>query len=99
MSDTDPTQGVYGKYIIQKADGTDVDSQACYFVLRLDKDPAARVAMRAYAAHETVHEKLATGINEALDRLDVGYCNCRGISECPHDFFGDPVWRHGGSHE
>ncbi|MEH2070023.1 MAG: hypothetical protein V7K47_17990 [Nostoc sp.] len=39
---------LFGKYIIQKADGTPVDPNAQYFVLRPDTDKAARVAIRAY---------------------------------------------------
>lgn len=41
-----------GKYLITKADGSEVAPEADYFVLRLDKDPAARTAALAYA--ETV---------------------------------------------
>ena len=37
------------KYIITKADWTPVSSEADYFVLRLDTDPHARRAARAYA--------------------------------------------------
>ncbi|MEH1780398.1 MAG: hypothetical protein V7L26_15035 [Nostoc sp.] len=40
--------GLFGKYIIQKADGTSIDPSAQYFVLRPDTDIAARVAIRAY---------------------------------------------------
>jgi hypothetical protein len=43
--------GLYGKYNIEKADGTPVDPAADYFVLRLDSDPAARAAALAYADH------------------------------------------------
>ncbi|PHJ69155.1 hypothetical protein VF14_03190 [Nostoc linckia z18] len=39
---------LFGKYIIQKADGTPIDPNAQYFVLRPDTDKAARVAIRAY---------------------------------------------------
>ena len=39
----------HSKYIIQKTDGTTVDPEAWYFVLRVDKDPHARVAAIAYA--------------------------------------------------
>ena len=38
------------KYVIAKADGSRIDPKAVYFVLRLDKDPNARVAAAAYAA-------------------------------------------------
>ncbi|MFN6475284.1 hypothetical protein [Nostoc sp. DedQUE07] len=40
--------GLFGKYIIQKADGIPIDPNAQYFVLRPDTDRAARVAIRAY---------------------------------------------------
>jgi len=38
-----------GKYIVEKSDGSAVDPNAMYFVLRIDTDPHARVALRAYA--------------------------------------------------
>lgn len=37
------------KYVIQKVDGSTVDPNADYFVLRLDKDPHARLALLNYA--------------------------------------------------
>ena len=42
-------QGLYNKYTITKTDGTPVDPNAQYFVLRIDTDPAARVALIHYA--------------------------------------------------
>lgn len=44
-------KGLYQKYIINKADGGDVDPDAIYFVLRLDTDEAARKAALLYAVH------------------------------------------------
>ena len=41
---------LYNKYIIKKSDGSDVDPNAMYFVLRLDSDAHARTALMAYAA-------------------------------------------------
>ena len=41
--------GLYRKYEIRKADGTPVDPDAKYFVLRYDKDRHARIAMASYA--------------------------------------------------
>ena len=41
---------LYPKYRIEKTNGKLIDPTAQYFVLRLDTDPAARVAMLAYAA-------------------------------------------------
>jgi len=51
MADHDYLDGGWkkGKYIITHADGSAVDPRAIYFVLRLDEDPCAREAMRAYA--------------------------------------------------
>lgn len=40
---------LYNKYTITKTDGTPVDPNAQYFVLRIDTDPAAREALLAYA--------------------------------------------------
>jgi hypothetical protein len=40
---------LYQKYHVEKADGTPCDPNAQYFVLRIDKDPHARVAVQAYA--------------------------------------------------
>ena len=42
---------LYNKYIVEKADGTPVDPEAQYFVLRIDTDPAARHAVLQYAAY------------------------------------------------
>ena len=41
-------KGLFDKYKISKTDGTPSDSQALYFVLRLDTDPIAREAAWAY---------------------------------------------------
>ena len=38
-------QGLYDKYIITKTDGSPVDPHAQYFVLRIDTDPCARLAL------------------------------------------------------
>lgn len=46
---SDAQRGWYLKYIISKADGSPMEPKADYFVLRLDKDPAARKAALAYA--------------------------------------------------
>lgn len=44
-------RGLYGKYIINKSDGSPIDKEAKYFVLRLDTDEAARIALQEYARH------------------------------------------------
>jgi hypothetical protein len=40
---------LYNKYVIQKYGGEPVDPEAQYFVLRIDTDHHARVALAAYA--------------------------------------------------
>ena len=40
---------LFNKYKVSKTDGTPVDPEAQYFVLRLDTDKHARVAIEAYA--------------------------------------------------
>ena len=40
---------LYDKYQITKSDGTPTDPSAVYFVLRLDTDKHARIALRSYA--------------------------------------------------
>lgn len=96
--------GIRMKYKVQKADDTPVDPEACYFVLRLDKDPAARSAMRTYAEH-CDNTELAEDITRCLDWLDAPPpCICGGGRDagihCPfhdgHGVRGHPVWRHGG---
>lgn len=44
-----PTVGLFSKYTVTKTDGSPVDPNAKYFVLRLDKDPAAIEALLTYA--------------------------------------------------
>lgn len=44
----DEPKGLYGKYRIEKADGSEVDPRAVYFTLRLDTDKHARAAIQAY---------------------------------------------------
>lgn len=43
------TGGVANKYNITKRNGHPIDPEARYFVLRVDKDPNARLALFAYA--------------------------------------------------
>lgn len=66
-------EGLYGKYKITKADGSEVDPEADYFVLRLDKDPAARAAIFKYASY-TENQELAEDLLKRVDKymhLDV----------------------------
>lgn len=88
------SQRLFGKYIIQKSDGTPVDRHAAYFVLRLDADPAARHAMRAYArAIKKESPDLAADIARWLWDFAPGPdCGCREAC-CGHfgTEFGDNV--------
>lgn len=52
-------EGLYGKYIISKADGSPVDQGADYFVLRLDKDPIARRAALEYSYYQAGNGNIA----------------------------------------
>ena len=68
----DDEPGLYAKYNVFKVkDGTSVYN--C-FVLRPDKDPAARVALRAYA-EETENEALRKDLCEWLEGLNGGSGN------------------------
>ena len=53
----DKKKGLYQKYHITKTDGTKVDPLAEYFVLRIDTDYHARVALKAYAISITISTK------------------------------------------
>lgn len=60
-------KGLHKKYIIQKTDGTPIDSKADYFVLRLDTDSAAREAMLKYAdAIRSDNKQLAEDIENKV---------------------------------
>lgn len=58
-------RGLYPKYAIAKSDGSPIDPNAQYFVLRLDTDPAARISALAYAhAIEETMPELASDIRD-----------------------------------
>lgn len=62
-------RGLYGKYTIGKVDGSPVDPQADYFVLRLDTDTNARVAALTYAdACEEENPELAVDLRARVKR-------------------------------
>ena len=42
---------LYNKYVVTKSDGSPVDPEAQYFVLRIDTDVAARHAVLQYASY------------------------------------------------
>lgn len=61
--------GLTGKYIIRKADGSEVDPDAAYFVLRLDTDPLARSAALHYAKLvESTNPELASDLTKRCQR-------------------------------
>ena len=63
-------KGLYGKYIIQKADGEPVDPKAVYFTMRLDTDGHAREAVRAYIRScREEQPELAGDLEELLGKL------------------------------
>ena len=61
--------GLYNKYIINKSDGTDIDINADYFVLRLDKDIRARKALRVFA--ESIKKENPVFSNDINVKLDM----------------------------
>jgi len=66
--------GLKEKYIIKKSNGKALDFDADYFVLRIDKDPHARVALQAYA--ESIKEdnpEFYTDLKEKLKEYDHTY--------------------------
>lgn len=62
--------GLHSKYIVQKVDGSPIDVNAFYFVLRLDTDICARCAMREYA-HCTADAKLAEDLLVVLKYFEM----------------------------
>lgn len=68
-------RGLYGKYRIEKADGSPVDPRAVYFTMRLDTDRHARAAIRAYIESCQEDEPdLARDLERVLGKIegDVG---------------------------
>jgi hypothetical protein len=64
--------GLYGKYRIEKNDGTPTDPDAAYFVLRIDTDPAAQAALITYAMRvEDSNPELASDLRHWLAQLGV----------------------------
>jgi hypothetical protein len=54
-------QGLYQKYNVTKTDGSPVDPNARYFVLRLDTDAAARQAVLMY-----IETMIENGLDDGL---------------------------------
>ena len=73
MNDT--TRGLYEKFHVTRTDGTDAPGgkhHGCsYFVLDLDHDPHALLAMRVYAAAcEATHPLLARDLRAMIRRRE-----------------------------
>ena len=81
-ADAKPREGLYGKYRISKADGSPVDPNADYFVLRLDTDPVARRAAREYS-YMTMDRKLALELQKRITRYNPKMMDCINLQ-----FFG-----------
>ena len=63
--------GLFEKYIIFKSDGTPTDTDAQYFVLRLDTDHHARIAARAYALSiMDENKKLASDLIRTVESIE-----------------------------
>jgi hypothetical protein len=64
-------KGLYGKYRIEKTDGSAVDPKAVYFTLRIDTDPFARAAIRAYIENCRVENPdLAGDLEKLLEEIE-----------------------------
>ena len=60
--------GLENKYVISKSNGKPTNPNADYFVLRLDKDPYARIALIAYAnAVRKYNKQLADDLDAKLE--------------------------------
>lgn len=68
-------EGLYGKFIIRKADGTPIDSKAKYIVLRYDVDSkdgsASRHAIIAYA--RSIKSSNPQFADDLLKEMEVEY--------------------------
>lgn len=53
----------YLKYILKKTDGSEIDPEADYFVLRIDKDPVAILAAEVYAQNTPDKDLAAAMLN------------------------------------
>jgi hypothetical protein len=59
------------KYVISKGDGSPVDPHAWYFVLRIDEDPHAQAAARAYCLSvQDDNPALAIELLDAIESYD-----------------------------
>lgn len=73
------SRGVFGKYILSKASGEQLDPEACYFILRLDTDEAAQLAAMEYARH-CKNRELARDVAACVTELRAP-CSCRSAAD------------------
>jgi len=64
-------QGLYGKYVVRKANGEPLDANAVYFTLRIDTDAHARRAVRVYIEScRGENPELADDLERMLEELE-----------------------------
>ena len=81
-------KGLYKKYIVQKADGSDVDPSAQYFVLRVDADRHAKKALWVYAnSIKDENPELACDIVKCYGLTDEDRCECLDLLEKVYSAF------------
>jgi hypothetical protein len=76
---TEPPPGLYGRYVVHKADGTPTDPRAVYFVLRLDSHghdaghiEACRKAAYTWCENAPPHlRQVADDLLNLLYRIDL----------------------------
>lgn len=81
------TEGLYGKYTVTKADGTPVTDRC--FVLKPDKDIAARMALLTYAEY-TCDEQLRNDIHQWLGLMLEQTKRNPDCKSCEHSYWHDP---------
>jgi hypothetical protein len=90
--------GLFNKYIVQKSDGSPIDPNAQYFVLRVDTDPAARAALKVYAAYvDEDQPNFSDELYRWVDKYDSAPntgLQSDGCPECGAKFYHAPSCSH-----
>jgi hypothetical protein len=92
--DADTKRGLYGKYKIERLDGSSAPGQkherCMYYVLDLEHDKHARAALKAYAEScAKDYPELARDLREMLKPQEKG-CGCRSVDHSCGRFFDPP---------
>jgi hypothetical protein len=81
---------LFKKYNVTKNDGSSVDKNAQYFVLRIDTDPAARKAVLRYSSYiSEVDPEFANELfnwvmeYEVKNTIYCDHCQTRHVPDCP----------------